>query len=97
MTEKEIIENLKKCPCFESCSRNLCLLDYEIHLRTGGKNDICKWGVGRIREKTILADGHPKEFTTGDKKCPPEVFKYIPKANYQYLNQITKQNYQIND
>ena len=33
MTEKEIINNLKNCPRFPTCSVNKCPLDYEAELR----------------------------------------------------------------
>jgi hypothetical protein len=56
-TEEEIIENLRKCPYFDRCSQNLCPLDLELLLRTGNKQDKCRWmresKKVKIRDKEI--------------------------------------------
>ena len=81
ITEEEIIQNLERCPHFETCSQNLCPLDLVLHLRVGGKADKCRW----MREKRkIRISG--KEFTSGGGVMPNAPLNFVPRRNLKWLN-----------
>ncbi|MDD2646469.1 MAG: hypothetical protein PHV78_01735 [Patescibacteria group bacterium] len=85
-TEQQIIENLKKCPYFNRCSQNLCPLDLELHLRTGNKQDKCRW----MREpKQARVEG--KEFISGGGVMPNVLLNFVPEANLEWLNQSSQE------
>ena len=90
LKEKEILENLKRCPSFERCSRNLCPLDYELHLRNGNiRSDGCKWMQGR-HEKNIKG----KQVVSGDSVMPDAILKYVPESNIEWLNEPSERRWQ---
>ena len=39
----EVDANLKRCPKFDTCNKNLCPLDLDLEFRTGKTSDKCKW------------------------------------------------------
>jgi len=87
-TQIEIIENIKKCSCFEMCSQNLCPLDPELLERTGGKADKCRW----MREtKTSKIAG--KEFVSGGRVMPDAPLNFVPEANLDWLNKNSQQRW----
>lgn len=87
-TEEEIIKNLRKCLCFSKCSRNLCLLDLELHLRSGGEGDKCRW----MREpKRVKIKG--KEFISGGSVMSDALLISVPKSNLKWLNEISQKRW----
>lgn len=89
MTEKEIVENLKRCPYFESCHQNLCPLDYELNLRSGGKQDKCRF----MREpKRVKIRG--REFVSGGVVMPDTPLNFVPQANTKRLNAISQRRWE---
>jgi len=78
-------ENLKRCPHFNKCSQNLCPLDLELNLRSGGTSDKCRW----MREaKTIKIMG--KEFISGGQVMPNTILNFVPGSNLKWLNQLSQ-------
>jgi hypothetical protein len=74
-------ENVKRCPHFNKCSQNLCPLDLELNLRSGGTSDKCRW----MREaKTIKLMG--KEFISGGQVMPNTILNFVPGSNLKWLN-----------
>jgi hypothetical protein len=87
--QDQIIENLEKCPHFSGCSQNLCPLDLELHLRTGGKQDKCRW----MREaKTSKIAG--RVFTSGGGIMSDALLCSVPSENLKYLNQASQRRWQ---
>lgn len=88
MTQEEIIENIKKCPHYDTCHQNFCLLDLELNLRKGGKADKCKW----MREpKHVKIKG--REFVSGGSVMPDAPLNFVPEANIKRLNQSSQQRW----
>ena len=83
--KKQITENLEKCPHFDKCSQNLCPLDLELRLRTGGDRDKCKYMREPCRKKI-----NGKEFVSGGSVPPDGVLKYVPESNLKWLNGISQ-------
>jgi hypothetical protein len=83
--QEEIVENLKKCPYFESCSRNLCPLDFEMELRSGGKESRCRFS-GEARGRKI--DG--QEIIFGGRQMPDATLVFVPQSNFNSLNEASK-------
>ena len=54
MNQKELVENLKRCPKYEWCNLNLCPLDYELDLRVGRAREKCRYM--RRDRKSIMPD-----------------------------------------
>ncbi len=81
MTEDEAYNNLKKCPHFDKCNQNLCPLDIDLPLRTGGIADKCRWMRPRVK-KTILGN----TFISGGHIMPDGLLKYVPESNLKWLN-----------
>jgi hypothetical protein len=83
--KKQIIENLKKCPRFDSCSINICPLDLEINLRNKlpGEKD-CPF---MIKKKSRLQKGIKT-------LVPYGVLKFIPKSNVELLNKRSQKRWQ---
>lgn len=79
MTEQEIIKNLKRCPSFERCNKNLCPLDYELHLRSGGRDDKCRW-LQKRNSKTVSI-------------MPDNLLEFVPKNNISKLNTESRKRY----
>lgn len=83
--EKEIIENLRRCPHLDRCSQNLCPLDLELNLRSGGTSDKCRW----MREpKAIKLMG--KEFVSGGQVMPNAMLNFVPGNNLEWLNEASQ-------
>lgn len=87
-TQNQIIENLEKCPHFNNCSRNLCPLDFELSLRSGGKQDKCRW----MRDaKTSKIAG--REFVSGGGVMPTVPLNFVPRANIERLNKASQERW----
>lgn len=85
MNQEKIIENLKKCSHFHSCNQNLCPLDPELSLRTGGAAEMCRW----MREpKTKKIAG--REFLSGGSVMPDASLNFVPESNLKWLNQSSQ-------
>ena len=88
-TQDQIIENLEKCPHFSGCSQNLCPLDLEFHLRSGGNQDKCRW----MREaKTSKIAG--REFVSGGGVMQDAPLRSVPSENVERLNQSSQARWQ---
>jgi len=94
--QDKIIKNLERCPYFSGCSQNLCPLDLEIHLRSGGESDKCRWCRER-KSGTILfknKSGVERKFeATGSPKMPDELLKFVPESNIKWLNQNSQKRW----
>jgi len=92
ITGEKIIENLKMCPSFDKCSKNLCPLDFNLHLRTGGENDKCKW-MREPQKKEI----NGREFISGGHAMPDNLLNIVPKDapgnNLRWLNKASKKRF----
>jgi hypothetical protein len=88
MPEEKIIENLKRCPHFEKCSQNLCPLDYELHLRSGKKQDKCRW----MRETKRTKIGK-RTFISGGQVMPDALLKFVPESNLKWLNEASRKRW----
>ena len=84
----KIVENLKRCPSYNTCNRNLCPLDLELELRYGGKGDMCKW----MQEPKPAKIGNRK-FISGGSVMPDELLKFVPKENVKWLNEVLQKNW----
>ncbi len=87
-TQKEITTNLKKCPYWENCSRNLCPLDLELELRVGNENDKCRW-MREPQKKKIKG----RTFTSGGSVMPNGILINVPRANIKWFNKDSKKHY----
>ena len=87
-SEKEIIENLKKCPHFNRCNQNLCPLDLELNLRSGGESDKCRWM--RETKKSKIGD---KEFISGGQVMPDAILNFVPESNLKWLNEVSRKRW----
>jgi hypothetical protein len=87
-TEEEIIENLRKCPYFDRCSKNLCPLDLELHLRSGKKEDKCRWMQEPKRVKI-----KNREFISGGQVMPNALLKFVPENNLKWLNKASQKRW----
>ena len=86
--QKQITDNLEKCPHFDKCSQNLCPLDLELHLRSGNTSDKCRW----MREpKSVKLNG--KEFISGGRVMPNAILKYVPESNLKWLNESSQKRW----
>jgi hypothetical protein len=76
-TEKEIIENLRKCPRFNYCSINICPLDSEANLRNKlPEEEPCPF----------LIKKRGKEQRGIRTQAPDSILEVIPKSNLKMLN-----------
>jgi len=82
---KALVENLEKCPHFNSCSQNLCPLDLELESRCGGKQDKCRYM--REPKKANIAG---REFVSGGAIMPDAPLKFVPQRNLERLNETSK-------
>jgi hypothetical protein len=87
-SEEEIVQNLERCPYFERCSQNLCPLDLELYLRTGGKEDKCRW----MRETRKVKIGN-KKFLSGGETMPDAILKFVPRENIKMLNKFSQKRW----
>ncbi len=84
----DLVENLKRCPHFHSCSQNLCPLDLELNLRVGGQSDKCRW----MREpKSVKLNG--KEFVSGGRVMPDAILNFVPESNLKWLNESSQKRW----
>lgn len=101
ITAKENIKNLKRCPSFDTCSRNLCPLDSWIEERSGGDSDKCRYfreGKKRAfnKEGKLLSKAEIKKTKKviwkkiGGTAIPKKLIKFIPKKNIKRLNEASK-------
>lgn len=73
--------NQEICPHFSSCSQNFCPLDPDLALRSGNKQDKCRW----MREpKQSKING--REFVSGGSVMPDALLKFMPESNLWSLN-----------
>jgi len=87
--QNQVIENLKKCPHFNTCSQNFCPLDPELSQRSGKKQDRCRW----MRDaKTSKVAG--REFVSGGRVMPDALLNFVPSANIDRLNQASQARWQ---
>ena len=83
--EDKTIENMERCPHFNSCSQNFCPLDLELELRSGGKEDKCRW----MREpKTAKIQN--REFVSGGAVMPDAPLNFVPEGNVERLNESSQ-------
>jgi len=87
-TEEETIENLERCPHFDRCSQNLCLLDSELYLRTGGGEAKCRWM--REPKKKKIGD---KEFISGGSVMPDALLNFVSESNLKWLNRSSQRQW----
>ena len=79
--QDENVENMEKCSHFQYCSRNLCILDWELALRIGNANDRCRY----MREpKVVKIQG--REFVSGGAVPPDTILNFTPTSNLERLN-----------
>jgi len=88
MTNDESYKNLKKCPRFNRCNQNLCPLDIELPLRTGGSGEKCFW-MRPPSKKTI----HGKVFISGGQVMPDGSLNFVPESNLEWLNTPSKKRW----
>jgi len=81
-------QNLKKCPHFDSCNKNLCPLDFELYLRKGGKEDKCRWMREPKRKK--IKD---RDFVSGGGSMPDALLNFVPESNLKWINNASKQEW----
>ena len=86
--QDKIIENLERCPNFISCSQNFCPLDLELHLRSGGKQDKCRW----MREPRAMKI-RDKEFVSGGVVMPDAPLFFVPEGNVKWLNEVSQKRW----
>ncbi len=86
--ENKISENLTKCPNFNSCSQNFCPLDLELHLRSGSKQDKCRWM--REAKKAKIQD---REFVSGGAVMPDALLNFVPRGNLERLNEDSRRRW----
>jgi hypothetical protein len=84
-TEKEIIQNMEKCPHFDSCNQNLCPLDLELNLRTGNQSDKCRW----MKDPSLKKIGD-KEFISGGRVMPDGILNFVPQRNLERINKVSQ-------
>lgn len=79
---------MENCPHFSTCSQNFCPLDPDIHLRSGKKQDWCRW----MREaKTSKMDG--REFVSGGRVMPDTLLNFVPSDNLGWLNEPSRKRW----
>lgn len=93
VSQDMVMKNLEKCPHFNTCSRNLCPLDPELHLRVGGKQDRCRY-MQVPRKKKIQG----REFVSGGSVMPDTLLNFVPRDNLKLLNSASQKRWkQIKD
>ena len=86
---KALVQNLEKCPHFNSCSQNFCPLDFELESRYGGKANRCRY----MREPK-RANIAGREFMSGGAIMPDVSLKFVPQGNLKWLNEASKRRWQ---
>lgn len=87
--QNQTIENMEKCPHFNTCSQNLCPLDSELHLRAGNKQDKCRW----MREAKV-SKINGREFRSGGGVMPDAPLNFVPERNLRHLNEASQTRWQ---
>lgn len=80
------IDNQERCPHFAACSRNLCVLDYELRFRTGKNSDRCRF-MREPKEAKIAG----KEFISGGTVMPDVLLNFVPSENIDSLNEASRE------
>lgn len=104
ITEEKICKNLEKCPHFETCSQNLCPLDFDLKLRVGGEQDKCRWmREGRkrpfdsrgnlLRKRDISSTPDIKFRFMGGSRMPDALLKFVPEKNLECLNESSQKRW----
>jgi len=88
-TQEEIVENMEKCPYFQSCSQNFCPLDFELFLRSGTKQDKCRFSMEVSRR--IIGK---REIIFGGRQMPDTTLVFVPRSNLNSLNEKSKKRWE---
>ena len=83
------LENMKKCPSFNKCSQNLCPLDYQLSLRSGGEGDKCRWM--REPKRVKIRD---REFVSGGSVMLDALLNFVSQRNLKWLNESSRKRFQ---
>ena len=81
-SQAEVQANLERCPRFETCNRNKCPLDAELHLRYGGA--VCLWmqaGDGQPIKRGAVTMAYVRGAV-----MPDELLIHVPQNNVSQLN-----------
>lgn len=77
--------SMQKCLHFKSCSQNFCPLDPDLNLRSGKKQDKCRF----MREpKLVKIRG--REFVSGGTIMPDALLNFVLESNLERLNTSSK-------
>jgi len=96
ITEEKVISNLRQCPRFEKCDRNLCPLDLMLPERSGSESDKCRWMRERRSGTIVFKDksGVERKFeATGSPQMPDGFLKYVPESNIKWLNEPSRKRW----
>ena len=85
INQQKTLENIRNCPNYNSCSQNLCPLDLELELRSGGKEDKCRF-MREPKKKKIAG----REFISGGTAMPDAPLKFVPECNLKWCNEASK-------
>ncbi len=77
--------NMENCSRYKLCSQNLCPLDFELDLRSGGRQDKCRY----MREPR-MAKIAGREFISGGVEMPTVSLNFVPECNLRWLNEKSK-------
>jgi len=85
ISQEDIVKNLEQCSHFSNCSQNLCPLDLELYLRSGKKQDRCRY----MREPKRVSIKE-REFVSGGAIMDDAPLKFVPQDNVNWLNTASK-------
>lgn len=74
-------DNPRKCRNFISCSQNFCPLDLDLNLRSGRKQDRC-----RFMREPKPASIHGRKFVSGGGVMPDALLNFVSGSNLKRLN-----------
>jgi hypothetical protein len=97
MVQDETGKNLRRCLHFDRCNQNLCPLDLDLHLRSGGEADKCRWMRERKGGAIVFENGLGVERrfrTKGSSQMPDELLKSVPNKNATRLNKISQNRWE---
>lgn len=81
-------ELMEKCKFFKGCSKNLCPLDAELHLRSGNNGNKCRY----MREpKGVMIGKH--KFISGGTVMSDVLLNFVPRGNLKELNEASKRRW----
>jgi len=72
---------VEMCPHFNGCSQNFCPLDSDLNLRSGVKQDVC-----RFMREPKLVNIRGREFVSGGTVMPDTPLILVPRSNLERLN-----------